>query len=189
MNYIACHEFLFEFVVDKAFCVFSSRDFHVHSYQFCHEVSVFISSSDFLETSVNHVGGDNSAISICDFIGFPVHVCTNIDQVSSLCDLHRYNISAATANRDIDIEGPSVDKDGEMQTTHLADFLFCAGYHSSRDIFHRDFVFSSNCADSSVSGDFISDAFTDACSSTLVPFHSDPNYFVFLHKEVAAIST
>lgn len=114
-------------------------------------------------------------------VGFPL--CTNIDRLSSIHDLHRDNISAATANRDI--EGLSVDKDREMQTTHHGGFPVCADYHSSRDIFQRDFVFTSNCADSSVSGDFTLDTFTDACSSTHEPFHCDPNYFVFLHEEVA----
>ena len=33
-------------------------------------------------------------------VGFPV--CTNIDQLSSIHDLHGDNISAATANRDIE---------------------------------------------------------------------------------------
>ena len=34
VNYIVCHEFLFEFAVHKVFCVFSSRDFHIILFSF-----------------------------------------------------------------------------------------------------------------------------------------------------------
>ena len=159
--------------------VFSSRDLHVHTFQFCHAVSAVISTRDFLETSV---GGDNvDAISIRDFVGTPV--CADNTQVASIRDFHRVNSSVAT---DRDIAGFPVCKPREMQSTPPDLFLVCAEGHSSRDFFHHDLVFSSDYADSSVSGDFTLDALTDACSSTYELVHCAPTYFVFLHEEVAA---
>ena len=71
---------------------------------------------DFPETSVGWgVAGDSMcAISIRDLVRFPV--CADNAQVSSIHDFHGDNTSAAT-NRDIN--GLLVDKDREIQTTHL----------------------------------------------------------------------
>ena len=61
------------------------------------------------------LGGDSMcAISIRDFVSFPV--CADNTHVSSIHDFYGDNTSAAT-NRDIN--GVLIDKDCEMQTTHL----------------------------------------------------------------------